>query len=97
MLFRSKGKIEELLRSLTDNVLDGDEDEEGQPDEEDLICGWKREELLKEAVLILGKSHPPTIASSARKINEPSRQTPRSSAHNGSLRAPTRRHQRAIG
>ncbi|PSN73011.1 protein HIR1 [Corynespora cassiicola Philippines] len=50
-----KGKIEELLRSLTDNVLDGDEDEEGQPNEEDLICGWKREELLKEAVLILGK------------------------------------------
>ena len=40
------------------------EDEEGNNDEEEdegamkepeEICGWKREELLKEAVLILGK------------------------------------------
>ncbi|CAN9153555.1 unnamed protein product [Alternaria alternata] len=57
-----KGKIEELLRSLMGSLVS--EDEEGNNDEEEdegamkepeEICGWKREELLKEAVLILGK------------------------------------------
>ncbi|KAI8936528.1 HIR complex subunit [Plenodomus lindquistii] len=52
-----KGKIEELLRSLMGNIIS--EDEEGDDDDElkepEVICGWKREELLKEAVLILGK------------------------------------------
>ncbi|KAF2089093.1 Hira-domain-containing protein [Saccharata proteae CBS 121410] len=56
-----KGKVEELLRSLLGNVFedDGDEDdgEEGgtlKAAKEEL-CGWKREELLKEVVVILGK------------------------------------------
>lgn len=49
-----KGKIEELLRSLTGDLVD--ESEEDGEKEEDIICGWKREELLREAVLILGES-----------------------------------------
>lgn len=49
-----KGKVEELLRSLTGDLVVGDEDESEDKLEED-ICGWKREDLLKEAVLILGK------------------------------------------
>jgi protein HIRA/HIR1 len=50
-----KGKIEELLRSLTGDLIAEDDEENGEHQEE-VICGWKREELLKEAVLILGKS-----------------------------------------
>jgi protein HIRA/HIR1 len=51
-----KGKVEELLRSLTGDLVaeDEDEDDSDEKTEED-ICGWKREDLLKEAVLILGK------------------------------------------
>ena len=51
-----KGKIEELLRSLSDDLIAEDE-EDGRVKEkaDDTICGWKKEELLKEAVLILGK------------------------------------------
>jgi protein HIRA/HIR1 len=49
-----KGKIEELLRSLTGDLI-VEEDEESGEQQEEIICGWKREELLKEAVLILGK------------------------------------------
>ncbi|OCK80339.1 protein HIR1 [Lepidopterella palustris CBS 459.81] len=52
-----KGKIEELLRSLLGDFLvdisEGPDKEDGEKGE--LICGWKREELLKEVVLILGK------------------------------------------
>ncbi|KAF2706569.1 histone transcription regulator Hir1 [Pleomassaria siparia CBS 279.74] len=48
-----KGKIEELLRNLTGDLL-ADEEGEAKPAEE-VICGWKREDLLKEVVLILGK------------------------------------------
>jgi protein HIRA/HIR1 len=48
-----KGKIEELLRSLTGDLISSDDDESADSDE-DVICGWKKEELLKEAVLILG-------------------------------------------
>jgi len=52
-----KGKIEELLRSLMGNLLSDEdaEDTDEQLREPEVICGWKREELLKEAVLILGK------------------------------------------
>ncbi|EMD91426.1 hypothetical protein COCC4DRAFT_129190 [Bipolaris maydis ATCC 48331] len=63
-----KGKIEELLRGLMGNLItagdeDGDDnnnDEEQQGANEAIkkpseICGWKKEDLLKEAVLILGK------------------------------------------
>jgi protein HIRA/HIR1 len=49
-----KGKIEELLRSLTGDLI-GEDDEDGEEQQDDIICGWKREDLLKEAVLILGK------------------------------------------
>ena len=47
-----KGKIEELLRSLTGDLLGEEEGEEKSTEE--MICGWKREELFKEVVLILG-------------------------------------------
>lgn len=50
-----KAKIEELLRSLTGNLI-AEADEESDEQQEEVICGWKREELLREAVLILGKS-----------------------------------------
>ncbi|KAF2120442.1 protein HIR1 [Lophiotrema nucula] len=53
-----KGKIEELLRSLQgDPFGEEDDDDEGKKTtkKEETICGWKKEELLKEAVLILGK------------------------------------------
>ncbi|KAF2686481.1 protein HIR1 [Lentithecium fluviatile CBS 122367] len=48
-----KGKVEELLRSLTGDLAP--EEETDDPPTEDTICGWKKEDLLKEAVLILGK------------------------------------------
>jgi protein HIRA/HIR1 len=54
-----KGKIEELLRSLMGELVSNDEEDENDESalkEPEVICGWKREELLKEAVLILGKS-----------------------------------------
>lgn len=58
-----KGKIEELLRSLLGNIF---ADVEGTADEDlkEEICGWKREELLKEVVLILGTQNSPLILSS---------------------------------
>ncbi|KAL5113748.1 HIR complex subunit [Pleosporales sp. CAS-2024a] len=49
-----KGKIEELLRSLSGDLIVEDEEESGEQ-QEDIICGWKKEDLLKESVLILGK------------------------------------------
>lgn len=51
-----KGKIEELLRSLTGELSSDEEAEDAVKD--DVICGWKREDLLKEAVLILGTLKP---------------------------------------
>jgi protein HIRA/HIR1 len=47
-----KGKIEELLRSLMGDLLAEDSDTDAN--KEDTICGWKKEELLKEVILILG-------------------------------------------
>jgi protein HIRA/HIR1 len=50
-----KGKIEELLRSLTGDLIAGDDDDDDSEEkQEEVICGWKREELVKEVVLILG-------------------------------------------
>jgi protein HIRA/HIR1 len=49
-----KAKVEELLRSLTGDLI-ADDEEEGEEQQEVVICGWKREDLLREAVLILGK------------------------------------------
>ena len=48
-----RGKIEELLRDLSRGLIEEDEDD--SPSDQD-IAGWKREELLKQAVVILGKS-----------------------------------------
>lgn len=59
-----KGKVEELLRSLMGDVFAYAESDESDRDpslSED-ICGWKREELLKEVVLILGKYRSPKHA-----------------------------------
>ncbi|KAF2813330.1 protein HIR1 [Mytilinidion resinicola] len=59
-----KGKVEELLRSLLGDFLseehegdeeDGADEKEKTKETEELVCGWKREELLREVVLILGK------------------------------------------
>lgn len=50
-----KGKIEELLRSLSGDLIVEDEDDKASEKVDDTICGWKKDELLKEAVLILGK------------------------------------------
>jgi len=49
----SKLKIEELLRSLLEGVHG--EDMHGGNKTPDELCGWKKEALLKEVVLILGK------------------------------------------
>ncbi|ORY11885.1 protein HIR1 [Clohesyomyces aquaticus] len=52
-----KGKIEELLRSLTGDLLAEEDDSSNgsAKTKEDTICGWSKEELLREVVLILGK------------------------------------------
>jgi len=51
-----KGKIEELLRSLLGDIfVDVREPNRELENSEEELCGWKREELLKEVVLILGK------------------------------------------
>ncbi|KAF1968366.1 Hira-domain-containing protein [Bimuria novae-zelandiae CBS 107.79] len=47
-----RGKIEELLRHLAKGLVE--EDEDGAPAGPE-ICGWQSEELLKQAVIILGK------------------------------------------
>ena len=50
-----KAKVEELLRSIMGGILH----EENESDSEtETLCGWDRKELLKEVVLILGKSFP---------------------------------------
>jgi protein HIRA/HIR1 len=52
-----KGKIEELLRSLTGDLVAEEDDESKEKEKADeYICGWKKEDLLREVVLILGKS-----------------------------------------
>ncbi|KAF2656506.1 Hira-domain-containing protein [Lophiostoma macrostomum CBS 122681] len=50
-----KGKIEELLRSLMGDLLAEDSDADTNASKEDSICGWKKEDLLREVILILGK------------------------------------------
>ncbi|KAJ4354362.1 HIR complex subunit [Didymosphaeria variabile] len=47
-----RGKIEELLRDLSRGLIEEDEDDAACDQD---IAGWKREELLKQAVVILGK------------------------------------------
>ncbi|GAB7348446.1 hypothetical protein MBLNU459_g6864t2 [Dothideomycetes sp. NU459] len=57
-----KGKVEELLRGLMGNIYEDDGEDktdgcagDGWMTEGETMVGWKREELLKEVVLILGK------------------------------------------
>ncbi|KAF2747277.1 Hira-domain-containing protein [Sporormia fimetaria CBS 119925] len=47
-----KGKVEELLRNLAASLVTEEED---APKKDEQICGWDKVDLLKEAVLILGK------------------------------------------
>jgi protein HIRA/HIR1 len=93
-----KGKIEELLRSLMGELVEADEgeDEEGAIKEPEVICGWKREELLKEAVLILGKLDPISayIAHLRMTTNGLNRQTSRPPAYNSTICAPPRHRSR---
>ena len=56
-----KTKVEELLRSILGGILqeknEGNAEKgEGWMSEDEQLCGWDRKELLKEVVLILGKS-----------------------------------------
>ncbi|CAI6250299.1 unnamed protein product [Periconia digitata] len=48
-----KGKIEELLRDFSGRLVEEDGDDAAG--EADTICGWKKEDLLKEIIVILGK------------------------------------------
>jgi protein HIRA/HIR1 len=58
-----KAKVEELLRGLMGGMFADDEDDGGEEEERsgvewgegDEIVGWKREDLLKEVVVVLGK------------------------------------------
>lgn len=63
-----RAKVEELLRSLTGNLFSGEEGEDGEdsvgeaegvdwssPGSSEEIVGWKREALLREVVVVLGK------------------------------------------
>ncbi|KAF2761739.1 histone transcription regulator HIRA, WD repeat superfamily [Pseudovirgaria hyperparasitica] len=52
-----RGKVEELLRTLVGSLLSDEEDDDDSKAnaEKDEICGWKREDILKDVVLILGK------------------------------------------
>ena len=59
-----KVKIEELLHSLLEGssqedgvpVLNGESEDRAWMNSTDKLCGWKKEELLREVILILGKS-----------------------------------------
>ncbi|OQO05116.1 Protein HIR1 [Cryoendolithus antarcticus] len=60
-----RAKVEELLRGLMGRLYEDEEDgDDGEGDEEgegvewgegNEVCGWKREELLREIVVVLGK------------------------------------------
>jgi protein HIRA/HIR1 len=84
-----KGKIEELLRSLTGDLI-ADEDEESGEQHEEVVCGWKREDLLKEAVLILGMFHRPSNSTCRPYTDIKCRQTPRPPTHYSPIRAASR-------
>ena len=69
-----KGKIEELLRGLLGRIYEDDDEGllddnghgsdvgEGWMVDGDMMVGWKREELLKEVVLVLGEFLDPACA-----------------------------------
>ncbi|KAF2484413.1 histone transcription regulator Hir1 [Neohortaea acidophila] len=56
-----RGKVEELLKSLMGRIFEDEDEVAGsesagaQWGESDEIVGWKREDLLREAVMVLGK------------------------------------------
>ncbi|KAI7343653.1 hypothetical protein KC336_g23018, partial [Hortaea werneckii] len=61
-----RGKVEELLKGLSGSMFEEDDEQEDETDEAvddavvawgegDEIVGWKREDLLKEVVMVLGK------------------------------------------
>lgn len=60
-----RGKVEELLKGLMGRMFEDEDDEVGKEEgasggmsqwgETDEIVGWKREDLLKEVVVVLGK------------------------------------------
>ncbi|KAI9849536.1 MAG: HIR complex subunit [Sclerophora amabilis] len=61
-----RGKVDDLLRTLIGPIFEEDDDARGQiaegrsigdqndNDEENLLCGWSRRELIKGVILILG-------------------------------------------
>lgn len=85
-----KSKIEEILRSLTGGLV-VDEEEDGEKrksgEEEMEMCGWKKEELAREAVLILGKLFllRPSGFVWIRDTNHDDRETSRLATHNRSV------------
>lgn len=56
-----RAKVEELLRGLMGSLYEDDDDDDDESEEGtgwgegDEIVGWKREELLREVVVVLGK------------------------------------------
>lgn len=99
----SKGKIEELLRSLMGNIFEDDDNDIDQANGEsegtgtllgtskEELVGWKREELLKEVVVVLGKSDWIFQPSVECGLISCVRQTPRSPTRHRPLCASTRR------
>ena len=67
-----RSKVEELLRTLIGGVVDTPSEEDEQPfaqapnsvkgrswlEKTNLLCGWPRDELLKDVILVLGKFLP---------------------------------------
>jgi protein HIRA/HIR1 len=89
-----KGKIEELLRSLTGDLIAGDDDDDDSEEKQEVvICGWKREELVKEVVLILGMFLNMDM-NLLDRTNGMTRQTPRPPTHNRPLCASARHRNR---
>lgn len=94
----SKAKVEELLRSLMGGVFEDDDNDDEKTDaekvekgqgwmaEEGDLVGWPRQDLLREVVLILGKSGPMlTLLPLFPLILTRSRQTPRSATYHCTL------------
>lgn len=60
-----RGKVEELLRTLLGGITEDENNVQGQgnertwQDNKETICGWERNVLLKDVVLLLGKYCPP--------------------------------------
>jgi protein HIRA/HIR1 len=79
-------KIEELLRSL----LKGAQSKDETAERADELCGWNKELLLKEVVLILGESR--SFPGLYYKANITIRKIPRAAAHHGAVCETARHH-----